>query len=161
MAEVAKQVERSVAGDELLSVIAGGQEFAMDIMCVREIRGWVGSTALPQSPSYIKGVVNLRGLVLPIIDLPMRLGFDSGEPTSTSVVVVVETSGQVVGLLVEAVCDILTVTEDITHTVPYVGAKHSSNAVVALLTFDDKIVSVLNLDKILPLRSAEEANAAA
>ena len=95
MTEVAKQVERSVAGDELLSVIAGGQEFAMDIMCVREIRGWVGSTALPQSPSYIKGVVNLRGLVLPIIDLPMRLGFDSGEPTSTSVVVLGKSNGSI------------------------------------------------------------------
>ncbi len=161
MESLMSEQRQPVSGDELLSVMAGGQEFAIDIMSVREIRGWVGSTPLPQSPPFIKGVVNLRGLVLPIVDLPMRLGMEAGEPTATSVVVVVEVEGQVVGLLVEAVCDIVTVTDEMLQPVPNVGSAASTAAVVGLLTFDDKIVSILNLGQVMPPRDEQALGAAA
>src|SRR6185295_20423675 len=64
---------------ELISFRIGAQEFCVDIMAIREIRGWTAATALPQSPSFVRGVINLRGAVLPIVDLASRLGFEGGE----------------------------------------------------------------------------------
>src|SRR6201991_5387990 len=88
---------------ELISFRIGAQEFCVDIMAVREIRGWTAATALPQSPSFVRGVINLRGAVLPIVDLAARLGFEGGETTDRSVIIVAQIGAQVVGLLVDAV----------------------------------------------------------
>ncbi len=148
-------------GDELLTVRIGRQEFGIDIMSVREIRGWVGSTPLPQSPDFIKGVVNLRGLVLPIIDLPMRLGLEACGSAGSAVVVVVEVAGQVAGLLVEAVCDIVEVGAEMLQSVPNVGATASANIVTGLLTVDTKIVSILNLGVVMPGQRGDAFDAAA
>ncbi len=131
---------RVEVGDELLTIQVGEQQFGIDIMAVREIRGWVGSTPLPHSPGYIRGVVNLRGVVLPILDLPARLGIGSSEPTTTSVVVVVEAGGSLIGLLVEAVCDILAIGPDMLQAVPDVGSNRTTGVVQNLLTVGSKIV---------------------
>ena len=102
----------SHGGRELISFRIGDQEFCVDIMAVREIRGWTPATALPHSPAYVQGVINLRGAVLPIVDLAARLGLKPAEPTVRHVIIVAQVGEQVVGLLVDAVSDILTVTDD-------------------------------------------------
>ena len=76
-------------------------------MSVREIRGWTPATALPHAPAYVRGVINLRGSVLPIVDLAERLGFPQTEATQRHVIIVVQVDAQIVGLLVDAVSDIL------------------------------------------------------
>src|ERR1700749_3854771 len=86
---------------ELISFRIGVQEFCVDIMGVREIRGWTAATALPRSPGFVRGVINLRGAVLPIVDLAARLGFDSAEPTARHVIIVAQIGVQTVGLLVD------------------------------------------------------------
>jgi len=101
------------AGQELIVVEIGGQRFAIDIMSVREIRGWCASTRLPQSPAHVLGMINLRGSVLPVIDFSSRLGLGDSAPNAASVVIVAEIGDRLVGLLVEAVCDILTLGEGI------------------------------------------------
>jgi purine-binding chemotaxis protein CheW len=141
-------------GDELLTIRIGDQEFGIDIMAVREIRGWVGSTSLPHSPSYVRGVVNLRGAVLPILDLPNRLGLHCEEPSSKSVVVVVEVAGALMGLLVEAVCDILTIERDMLQAVPELGMNGAGGAVRGLLTVGPKIVGILDLTQVVPATNA-------
>ena len=88
---------------ELISFRVGEQEYCVDIMAVREIRGWSPATTLPQSPSYMRGVINLRGAVLPIMDLACRLGMPVIEPTVRSVFIVVKAGDRTVGLLVDAV----------------------------------------------------------
>src|SRR5580692_872881 len=88
--------------NQLLCVRLGDQEFALNIRAIREIRGWISSTPLPHAPPYIKGLINLRGSVLAIIDLAERLGLPSREPNAASVVVVIEAGDRVVGLLVDA-----------------------------------------------------------
>src|ERR1700684_2210346 len=90
------------AARELISFRVGAQEFCVDIMAVREIRGWTAATALPQSPTYVRGVINLRGAVLPIVDLAARLGFASADPTARHVIIVTQIGDQLVGLLVDA-----------------------------------------------------------
>ena len=105
-------------GNELLSIRLNGQEFAISIMAIREIRGWVASTNLPHAPSYILGMINLRGTVLVVIDLAQRLGLGGQDPIPASVVVVVEANNRVVGLLVDEVCDIITVTDAMRQDTP-------------------------------------------
>jgi purine-binding chemotaxis protein CheW len=137
-------------GKELLSIRIGAQEFAIDIMSVREIRGWIASTPLPHAPSYIKGMVNLRGVILPIIDLAERLNFEAKDPNASSVVVVVETAGRIVGLLVDAVCDIITVTDDMIQGTPDVGSEAAIEIVQGLITLEGRIVSIISIPAIMP-----------
>jgi len=147
-------------GLELLSVRMGEQEFAIDIMSVREIRGWIASTPLPHAPSHIRGMVNLRGTVMPIIDLAERLSFAPKEPTASSVVVVVEAEGRIFGLLVDAVCDIVTVTADMIQTPPDVGSTATGKIVEGLITLDSRIVSIISMTALMPDIPQENAVAA-
>ena len=88
---------------ELIAFRIADQEFCVDIMQVREIRGWTPATPLPRTPSFMKGVINLRGAVLPIVDLGARLGLATSEPSARHVIMVVNVGGRTLGLLVEAV----------------------------------------------------------
>lgn len=135
---------------ELLSVRIGEQEFAMDIRSIREIRGWIASTHLPHAPSYIKGMINLRGVVLVVIDLADRLGLPSQEPNAASVVVVVETGDRVAGLLVDAVCDIITVTDDMRQATPETGSGSSREFIEGLIMMDNRIISIVSIPAIMP-----------
>ena len=95
---------------ELIAFRIGNQEFCVSIMSVREIRGWTPATKMPHSPAYMMGVLNLRGAVLPIVDLAARLGMRPAEPTPRHVIIVAQVGRKIVGLLVDAVSDILTKT---------------------------------------------------
>src|SRR6187402_494135 len=106
MLDTVKQRTQGVS--ELIAFRIGDQEFCVNIMAVREIRGWTTATVLPHQPSYMIGVLNLRGVVLPIVDLSARLGMAASQPTARHVIIVAQIKRKVVGLLVEAVSDILT-----------------------------------------------------
>jgi len=106
---------------ELISFRVGDQEYCVDIMAVREIRGWSPATTLPQSPGYMRGVINLRGAVLPIMDLACRLGMPVLEPTVRSAFIVVKAGDRTVGLLVDAVSDILSINDDMIQPTPDVA----------------------------------------
>lgn len=106
---------------ELIAFRIGAQEFCVDIMAVREIRGWTPATPLPRAPAFVRGVINLRGAVLPIVDLSARLGLATTEPDARHVIIVVRIGEQTVGLLVDAVCDILTVTDEMLQPTPDVA----------------------------------------
>ena len=135
---------------ELISFRIGAQEFCVDIMAVREIRGWTAATALPQSPSFVRGVINLRGAVLPIVDLAARLGFEGGETSDRSVIIVAQIGDQVVGLLVDAVSDILTVTNDVIQPTPEVASDTAKTFVRGLLAIEGRMISLIGLERVLP-----------
>ena len=94
---------------ELLSFYVGEHEYSVDIMSAREIRGWTATTSPPHSPAFVQGVINLRGTVLPVVDLSLRLGQEAKEPHARNVVVVVDIDGRTLGLRVDAVSDILSI----------------------------------------------------
>ena len=94
---------------ELIAFTIGDQEFCVEVMAVREIRGWTPATPLPHSPGYVRGVINLRGAVLPIMDMSHRLGMEPTDPSQRHVIIVIQIGKQLVGLLVDSVSDILTV----------------------------------------------------
>ena len=143
--------------NQLLCVRLGDQEFALNIRAIREIRGWISSTPLPHAPSYIKGMINLRGSVLAIIDLAERLGLPSVPPNTTSVVVVIEEGERVIGLLVDAVSDIITATEEMRQVAPETGSAASREYVEGLLMRDKQIISVLSIPTIMPKDTSIEA----
>ena len=135
---------------ELISFRVGAQEFCIDIMAVREIRGWTPATPLPHAPAYVRGVVNLRGAVLPIVDLAERLGLGAAEPTPSHVIIVAEVGTQVVGLLVSAVCDILAVTDTAIQPTPDVAAGPARACLHGLLTVGNRMVGLLRTDQLVP-----------
>ena len=144
-------------GKELISFRIGSQEFCVDIMEVREIRGWTPATALPQAPAFVRGVINLRGAVLPIVDLGARLGLGVAEPTARHVIIVAQVQNQVVGLLVDAVSDILTVTDDMIQPTPDVASEMVRTFVRGLLAIDGRMVSFISLDRVLPDNELDHA----
>jgi purine-binding chemotaxis protein CheW len=146
---MAKEMSRTLSqGAELLSVRIGDQDFALDIMAVREIRGWIASTPLPHAPSFIKGMINLRGVVLAIVDLAERLGLPTRDPDSSSVVVVVEARGRIIGLVVDAVSDIIAVNDDMVQSPPDVGAD-TATLIPGVLTLEGRIVSIIAIPAIV------------
>ena len=143
--------------NQLLCVRLGDQEFALNIRAIREIRGWISSTPLPHAPPYIKGMINLRGSVLAILDLAERLGLPSVPANATSVVVVIEDGERVIGLLVDAVSDIITETAEMRQVPPETGSAASREYVEGLLMRDQKIVSVLSIPAVMPKDTSIEA----
>ncbi len=137
-------------GRELIAFRVGQQEFCVDVRSVREIRGWTPATSLPHTPAYVCGVINLRGAVLPIIDLAQRLGFGASDPSARHVIIVTEISSQLVGLLVEAVSDILTVTDEMVHPTPDVASELAKIFLRGVMTVEGRMVSLLALDRVLP-----------
>ncbi len=147
----------SVQERELIAFRIGEQEFCVDIMAVREIRGWAPVTPLPHSPSFLRGVLNLRGAVLPIVDLAARLGLPAAEPSARHVIIVAQVNGQVIGLLVEAVSDILTIGDGLIQQPPELASSRVRTFVQGLLAIEGRMVSLISLDRILPRPEAEAA----
>lgn len=141
---------------ELISFRIGEQEFCVDIMAVREIRGWTQATPLPQAPSYVRGVINLRGAVLPIVDLSARLGLGATEPSVRNVIIVVRIGTRLVGLLVDAVSEVLTATAEMIQPTPDVSCDAVKMFIRGILALEGRMVSWITLDRILP-ELAEEA----
>ena len=142
---------------QLITFEVESQVFGVDIMAIREIRAWTPTTRLPHVPHYVAGVVNLRGTVLPVVDLAARLGWRATEPTARHVIIVTQIAGQFRGLIVDSVSDIVTFADDALQPPPATG-----NAVeyshVGLVSIDERMVMVLNLHALT--HSEETAQAA-
>jgi purine-binding chemotaxis protein CheW len=151
-------VKNLVQGNsELIAFRIGDQEFCVNIMAVREIRGWTQATPLPQAPPYIMGVINLRGAVLPIVDLSARLGMKEAEPTARHVIIVAQARSRVVGLLVEAVSDILTVTEENIQPVPEISSDLERQYARGILAVDKRMICMIELGALFPEQESEAA----
>lgn len=151
------QEKHLTAEIELLTFQVGKQEYAIDIMSVREIRGWSKATPLPHAPTFVRGVINLRGTVLTIVDLADRLGMGRTETNERNVIIVVHTGKETVGLLVDAVSDILAINKSDLQTPPEMSADNNQTFVSALMIADDRMIRILALAAALPTESMEVA----
>ncbi|MEL6204981.1 MAG: chemotaxis protein CheW [Pseudomonadota bacterium] len=142
---------------ELLSFRVGEQEYSVDIMSVREIRGWTRATPLPHSAGYMRGVINLRGAVLPIIDLACRLSIGVTETTERNVIIVVQIGETSVGLLVDAVSDILSIPLTELQPPPDMLSDASASFVRALTVVEGRMLRVLDLDAVHPQKEGTAA----
>ena len=142
---------------ELLTFRVAEQEYSLDIMSVREIRGWTRTTPMPHAPDYMRGVINLRGTVLPVMDLARRLNLPTSETTDRNVIIVVKINGTLTGLLVDAVSDIVAMTEDDLQPPPELSSDPQMAVVRSLTVIDDRMIRVLDLSAIVPETTDEAA----
>lgn len=135
---------------EFVTFVAGGQNFCIEITQIREIRRWTPVTILPHSPSHVLGVINLRGAVIPIIDLAAKLGFPNIEPTERHVIIIAAIDDRIIGLLVEAVSEILGVSSDAVRETPRSSEDAATRAVEGIIPVDDDMTKIINLGTLLP-----------
>lgn len=142
--------QQNVGGEEFIAFRVGDQEFCVEITSTREIRGWSTATKLPHSPDYIIGVINLRGTILPIMDLSARLGMGLSQPSERHVIIVVHLRDKTLGLLVDSVSDILDVGPDHLRPVPEVNPSMSSEMFNRVIVIDKRIICEISLEAITP-----------
>jgi len=133
---------------QLIAFSIGDQSYGVEITTVREIRAWNGATPLPNTREFVRGVINLRGTIVPIFDLRARFGEGQTAPTKNHVVVVMSVGDKWVGLLVDAVSDILTVSRDDIHSVPE-GNMLDTELLSGILTHDGRMVGLIDLDAVI------------
>lgn len=127
----------------------GERNFCVDIMEVREIRAWAGATSLPNAPEYVRGVINLRGNIVPVIDLRARFGHGLTDAESSHVVVIVMIEEQLHGLLVDSVSDILNVADKDIAEVPSSDLGTRANYLDGIITEGDGMVAIISLDRLV------------
>lgn len=144
---------------QLITFQIGGQVLGVDIMAIREIRAWSPATPLPSVPAHVRGVVNLRGVVLPVLDLSQRLGWGVTDPSARHVIIVVRIGEQLQGLIVDAVNDIVTVPDDGMQPLPDIGETAAAQFLDGLTTIDDRLILILALERLgeQPVPLAEAA----
>lgn len=133
---------------EVLTFTIGDQNYGLDLLSVREIRAWTDVTPLPNTPPFVRGVINLRGAVVPIFDLRVRLGGGVTQPTSANVVIVVEIGSESVGLLVDTVSDILALDASALQPVPATAADEEHTFLSALATHEERMVALIDVNRL-------------
>jgi len=133
---------------QFVSFLVGDRAFGVDIISVREITQWAQTTPLPNQPSYTRGVLNLRGTIIPVHDLRMRFGGSETKADESNVIVIVQIAAQTIGLLVDAVSDIITIQPDQVLPVPVGGRETEAKSLNGLVNTDSGMVAVLNLESL-------------
>lgn len=159
--------ERGAAGDQggrstrtvqLVSFTVGNEEYGVDIMAVREIRAWSETTPLPNTPQVVRGVINMRGAIVPIFDLRARFGMPRTEPTKYNVVIIVSVSARIVGILVDAVSDIITINEDEIRPMPDMEQVSGLGFMEGLITVGERMVGLIGLERMFSSRMLDAAD---
>ncbi len=143
---------------ETLDIIAfrvGNQEFCVRTTTIREIRGWAPSTPIPHAPPDVLGVMNLRGSIIPIVDLARKLGMTSTGPDERSAIVVAEVHDMIVGLVADRVSDILTVNVNQIQAVPELASSYDNSFSEGIIMQEDSMICLLNLSLMFDEKEME------
>lgn len=153
MAVPASAESDAPGSSQFLTFVCAGEEYGVDILCVQEIKGWDGVTRVPYTPPYLLGVMNLRGVIVPVIDLRTRFGVQLRAPDSSTVVIVVrvhtENGEKTAGIVVDAVSEVYSVTPDNIKATPDLGSVADGACVRGLTSVDGKMVMLLDIDKLV------------
>jgi len=134
---------------ELISFAIGDDQYGVDIMAVREIKGWIDITPLPQQPDYVRGVLNLRGVIVPIVDLRCRFGQGPTQATPLHIVIIVQIGEKPIGLLADRVLDIVPVDETQIKPVPRTAQAQRLNFLSGLVTTETAMIALIDLPNLL------------
>ncbi len=152
-----KQVANAV---QFLSFILGKEQYAVDILRVQEIRSWEPISRIPNVPSYEKGVVNLRGAIVPVIDLRDKFNLGHAEYTPMTVVVILQTEingkNRIMGVVVDAVSNVIDIDKTTIQSPPEFGTKVSTEYINGLAAVDEQMVMLLDVDKLLKLDDVDD-----
>ncbi len=154
----ATEAERAAAAaaaaatpSQLISFAIGDDQYGVDIMAVREIKGWTAITPLPRQPEYVRGVLNLRGVIVPIVDLRCRFGQGLTEATPLHIVIIVQIAAKPVGLLADRVLDIVSLDATQVKPVPRVAQAQRLNFLCGLATTEGAMIALIDLPNLLSL----------
>ena len=153
----------STAAEELLQLVSfhiGSEEFGLDILRVQEINRMVEITRVPNAPPFVTGVINLRGRVIPIVDLRERFGLARKENDKNTRIIVVELKGRVVGFVVDSVQEVLRIPKRITEPPPPMVAGIGSEYITAVGKLEDRLLILIDLERILTTTEQEQLTAA-
>lgn len=149
----ANSMEMEAGIDQYLTFMLGDEEYGVDILRVQEIRGWDSATSIPNTPDYVLGVVNLRGVVVPIFDLRKRFNLENADFTSETVTVVVKVQHakgeRTIGMVVDAVSDVYNITEENINSAPEVGGSVNMEFIKGLATVNEAMVILLDVDELI------------
>jgi len=137
-----------LGNQQFVTFAIGKEEYAVDIMQVREIQAWTEVTALPKQPNYMRGVLNLRGIIVPIFDLRCRFSQGVTDATNIHVVVIVAVADHIIGILVDRVSDILAVDRGEILPVPDVEDQGDGEHIIGLVTAEDRMVALLDMGSL-------------
>jgi len=149
MAQAIDSENQDSGSSQFVAFTIGEQNYCVDIMSVREIRAWTGATPLPNTADYVRGVINLRGSIVPILDLRIRFGQGETDPTTSHVVVIVAIEERLNGLLVDSVSDILSVSADDIAAIPETDVGSRVRYLEGLITEEDRMVALIALDRVI------------
>lgn len=145
--------EQATDASQYLTFMLGDEEYGVEILRVHGIQGWDSATPIPNSPDYVLGVTNLRGAVVPIIDLRRRFGMESKEFDRTTVVIVVNIKGvnqdRIVGMVVDGVSEVHSVEESSIQPAPDFGGDIDARFVCGLATIDERLLILLDVDRLI------------
>ena len=141
---------------QLVSFMIDKEEFGVDILFVQEINRFMQITKVPNAPDFVEGVINLRGRVIPVIDLRMKFRMVKKERDNSTRIIVVEVGGKTVGFIVDSVNEVLRIPKNVTEAPPEIVTVTDSDYIMAVAKLEDRIITLLNLDKILSKSDKEE-----
>ena len=145
---------------QIITFSLGDLYLGADIMAIRDIRAWSATTPIPHSPDYLCGVVNLRGSVVPVLDLSKRLGFGRTEPSERHVIIVIEIGNELNGMIVDSVNDIATIDDDDLQPQRDLGEAKDTKMVEGVIMIDDRMVVILTLSRLTAFKNSELQEAA-
>lgn len=151
MTEEVKDRKVPVASEsrEYLTFTLGDEEYGIDILNVQEIRGYDAVTKIANSPDYIKGVINMRGIIVPIIDMRLKFKLGEVEYNQFTVVIILNISGRVIGMVVDGVSDVVALKDDEIRPAPEFGAVLDTDYIDGLATLEGRMVIVVDIEKLM------------
>lgn len=159
--DVNQQIGLTTDGSQFLTFQLGEELYGVDILRVQEIKGYTAVTKIPNTPSHIKGVLNLRGTIVPIVELRTKFGMPTIDYTMFTVIVVVVVKEKVMGLVVDAVSDVLNIDKKDIQPAPQFGAQVDVSFLNGIGKSGDKLVALLDMDRLLNENDIQDVNAAA
>src|SRR5215470_14923246 len=149
----AKPEQAGAGSHQVLTFVLGNETYGVDILRVQEIRGWSAVTKIPHAPSHVLGVLNLRGSIVPIVDLRMRFSLDRAEYTAVTVIIVVSVKSAAgrrdFGVVVDGVSDVVDVNPEQVKAAPELGAKGATDYIRGLVPVSDRMVVLLDIDRLI------------
>ena len=144
------QRTESTSQTQFISFAIGDDQYGVDIMAVREIKGWSEITHLPKQPDYMRGVLNLRGAIVPIVDLRCRFGQGLTEATSLHIVIIVQIGTRPIGLLADRVLDIVSFDVAKIQQIPQIGQLTRNELLSGLVTHEGAMIALIDLTNLIP-----------
>jgi purine-binding chemotaxis protein CheW len=152
---VAKPQAADEAGREFLTFCLGAEEYGIEILKVQEIRGWEVPTAIAGTPEFIKGVINLRGTIVPIVDLRLKFGLAKAAYDEFTVVIILSVARRVVGIVVDAVSDVITLAAQQIRPAPEFGVALDTRFITGLGTVDERMLILADIERLMTSRDMQ------